>query len=81
MSIAPFTMNFIVAAIIVLVLYIVYHLLIAPRFNPLHNLSGPPVRTWFGNHLSAVLEYVVRSIFAVNPALTTTQPRHISQST
>ncbi|KAJ7925206.1 cytochrome P450 [Mycena leptocephala] len=40
-------------------LYISYHLVVAPRFNVLHNLPGPPVPTWFGNHLQHVLNPTV----------------------
>jgi len=36
--------------------YIVYQVFIAPRFNPLRNLCGPPVRGLWGSHMSAVLE-------------------------
>jgi hypothetical protein len=43
---------------VLLVLYVMYQTLIAPNFNPLRRLCGPPVNSWFGNHLAAVLEYV-----------------------
>ncbi|KAH7888644.1 cytochrome P450 [Phlebopus sp. FC_14] len=36
--------------------FVVYHVFIAPRFNPLRKLAGPPVRTLFGNHMSSVLD-------------------------
>ena len=28
------------------------------QFNPLLGVAGPPVSSWFGNHLRAVLEWV-----------------------
>ncbi|KAF8894149.1 cytochrome P450 [Infundibulicybe gibba] len=36
--------------------YILYHAIIAPAFNPLRRISGPPVRRFFGNHLQFVLD-------------------------
>ncbi|KAJ7783036.1 cytochrome-450 hydroxylase [Mycena metata] len=36
-----------------------YQLVVAPRFNVLRNLPGPPVPTWFGNHLQHVLNPTV----------------------
>jgi len=38
------------------VAYILYQVCIAPRFNPLRNLCGPPVRGLWGNHMDAVLK-------------------------
>ncbi|KAF8993691.1 cytochrome P450 [Cyathus striatus] len=43
------------------VLYVLYHLVIAPRFNPLQEIAGPPLRKWFGNHLQFVLDPTVSS--------------------
>lgn len=40
------------------VAYIVYYAVVAPHWNPLRQIAGPPVRKWFGNHLSSVLECV-----------------------
>ncbi|KAJ7045418.1 cytochrome-450 hydroxylase [Mycena alexandri] len=40
-------------------LYIFYQLVVAPRFNVLRKLPGPPVPTWFGNHLQHVLNPTV----------------------
>ncbi|KAJ6609827.1 cytochrome-450 hydroxylase [Mycena sp. CBHHK59/15] len=40
-------------------LYVVYQVVVAPLFNPLCNLPGPPVPTWFGNHLQHVLNPTV----------------------
>ncbi|KAF9227302.1 cytochrome P450 [Gyrodon lividus] len=48
--------SFICAALALLVAFVVYHVLIAPRFNPLRKLAGPPVRTLLGNHMSSVLD-------------------------
>lgn len=39
-----------------LVLYIAYLVFIAPKFNPLRKLDGPPVHGLFGNHVRAVQE-------------------------
>jgi hypothetical protein len=41
-----------------LLAYALYLLGIAPRFNPLQILAGPPARSWFKTHLTGVLEYV-----------------------
>ncbi|KAF8844406.1 cytochrome P450 [Paxillus ammoniavirescens] len=49
-------LSLICAAFVSLPLFAVYHVLIAPRFNPLRKLAGPPVRTLFGNHMSSVLD-------------------------
>ncbi|KAJ7132855.1 cytochrome P450 [Mycena crocata] len=46
---------YILSPIVAVLLYILYQVLVAPRFNPLRNLPGPPVPTWFGNHLQHVL--------------------------
>ncbi|KAJ7845922.1 cytochrome P450 [Mycena leptocephala] len=40
-------------------LYISYQVLVAPRFNALRHLPGPPVPAWFGNHLLHVLNPTV----------------------
>ncbi|KAJ7430855.1 cytochrome P450 [Mycena galericulata] len=39
--------------------YLFYQVLVALRFNPLRKLPGPPVPTWFGNHLQHVLNPTV----------------------
>ncbi|KAI0629792.1 cytochrome-450 hydroxylase [Trametes polyzona] len=36
--------------------YLFYLIVLWPRRNPLSRLPGPPTRTWFGNHLGAVLD-------------------------
>ncbi|EIN11806.1 cytochrome-450 hydroxylase [Punctularia strigosozonata HHB-11173 SS5] len=36
--------------------WIVYKFLIAPRYNPLRRLAGPPVSGFWGNHLGFVLD-------------------------
>ena len=41
-----------------LVIYAIYQVGIAPRFNPLQILAGPPTRSLFKTHLNGVLEYV-----------------------
>jgi hypothetical protein len=46
--------TFLIAAVILPVLYYAYHF-----FNdPLRKLSGPPVRGFFGDHMSLVLKCV-----------------------
>ena len=40
-----------------LLAYALYLLGIAPKFNPLQMLAGPPARSWFKTHLPSVLEY------------------------
>lgn len=44
------------AALGILVVFLVYQIVVAPRLNPLRQIAGPPVPKWFGNHLSAVLD-------------------------
>lgn len=44
------------AGLLALVLYGIYACWIAPIFNPLRELCGPPVPGLFGNHMAAVLE-------------------------
>ena len=39
-------------------IFLVTRYVIAPYRNPLRQLPGPPVKRWFGNHMSAVLECV-----------------------
>ncbi|KAJ8456141.1 hypothetical protein ONZ45_g18812 [Pleurotus djamor] len=39
-----------------IVLYVAYLTLILPLWNPLRQVAGPPIRKWFGNHLSSVLD-------------------------
>jgi len=47
----------VVAAIFsLLFLYLVYLLFVAPRFNPLQRIAGPPIRGLFHNHLVPILE-------------------------
>ncbi|KAJ6593806.1 cytochrome-450 hydroxylase [Mycena capillaripes] len=50
---------FILPPFLAIFLYVFYHVLVAPRFNVLRNLPGPPVPTWFGNHLQHVLNPTV----------------------
>ncbi|THV08596.1 cytochrome-450 hydroxylase [Dendrothele bispora CBS 962.96] len=42
--------------LVLLVIVLVYYLLILPRLNPLGRLSGPPIRSFFVNHLQPVLD-------------------------
>ncbi|KAF5389492.1 hypothetical protein D9757_004321 [Collybiopsis confluens] len=42
--------------VLLLAAFAVYLLFIVQHFNPLRHISGPPVRSLFGNHLSAVLD-------------------------
>ncbi|KIJ67836.1 hypothetical protein HYDPIDRAFT_173589 [Hydnomerulius pinastri MD-312] len=44
------------ATVVLLLGFAVFHVFIAPRFNPLRKLAGPPVRSLFGNHMSSVLD-------------------------
>ncbi|KAF7361970.1 Cytochrome-450 hydroxylase [Mycena venus] len=57
------TLIYILSPLVALILYgfvyVFYHVLIAPRFNILRNLPGPPVPKWFGNHLQHVLNPIV----------------------
>lgn len=41
-----------------LLAYAVYLVGIAPKFNPLQILAGPPAHSWLKSHLKGVLEYV-----------------------
>jgi len=38
--------------------YFLLEFFIEVYFNPLYKLTGPPLRTWFGDHMPMVLEYV-----------------------
>ncbi|KAJ4468196.1 cytochrome-450 hydroxylase [Lentinula aciculospora] len=44
------------ASVVLFASFAVYYLFIVKYFNPLRRIAGPPVRTLFGNHLSAVLD-------------------------
>ncbi|KAH7926700.1 cytochrome P450 [Leucogyrophana mollusca] len=48
--------SFVSASLLLLSSYAVFHTFIAPRFNPLRKLAGPPIRGLFGNHMSPVLD-------------------------
>ncbi|KAJ7209491.1 cytochrome P450 [Mycena pura] len=48
--------SLILSPVAAVVLYVFYRLLLAPRFSVLRSLPGPPVTTWFGNHLQYVLD-------------------------
>ncbi|KAI9066011.1 cytochrome-450 hydroxylase [Trametes sanguinea] len=48
--------SFLAAVLAAACSYLFYLLIIWPRRNPLNRLPGPPVRTFFGNHLGAVLD-------------------------
>ncbi|KAJ7901734.1 cytochrome P450 [Mycena olivaceomarginata] len=50
---------YILSPLVAFLLYILYHVLVAPRFNVLRTLPGPPVQKWFGNHLQHVLNPIV----------------------
>ncbi|KAF9461315.1 cytochrome-450 hydroxylase [Collybia nuda] len=39
-----------------LLLWIIYQTFVAPRFNPLQQIAGPPTHGWFKNHLYPILE-------------------------
>ncbi|KDQ53508.1 hypothetical protein JAAARDRAFT_39194 [Jaapia argillacea MUCL 33604] len=49
-------LNFFAAGVTSVLGYVFYHLFIAPRFNPLRELAGPPVKGLFGSHMAAVLD-------------------------
>ncbi|KAJ7680230.1 cytochrome-450 hydroxylase [Mycena polygramma] len=50
---------YVLSPVLAIFIYILYHLVVALRFNVLRNLPGPPVPTWFGNHLQHVLNPTV----------------------
>ncbi|TFK54257.1 cytochrome-450 hydroxylase [Heliocybe sulcata] len=50
-----FLLGLVVAPAAVAVLLALYHVFIAPRFNALRELPGPPVQGLFGNHMGALL--------------------------
>jgi len=50
--------TFLIAAVILPVLYFVFHFFNVVRLDPLRKLSGPPVRGFFGDHMSLVLKCV-----------------------
>lgn len=58
---AAYILNSVLASAVLYLLYIVYVNFIKVRWNPLHQIAGPPVSGWFKNHLYAVLEYVKRN--------------------
>lgn len=53
-SIIFFSFSF--AVVLLLSSYVVYHVIVAPRFNPLRKLAGPPLKGPLDNHMSPVLE-------------------------
>ncbi|KAJ7497201.1 cytochrome P450 [Mycena latifolia] len=52
---------YVLSPFVAVLLYVVYRVLVLPRFNPLRNLPGPPIPAWFGNHLRHVLDPTVSS--------------------
>ena len=50
-------MSVVLLALVALLLWVVHQVFIAPRWNPLQQLAGPPSPGLFKNHLFAVLEY------------------------
>ncbi|EPQ57508.1 cytochrome P450 [Gloeophyllum trabeum ATCC 11539] len=48
-------LNLILFAALVLTSFAVYYVFVAPRFNPLQELPGPPVKSLFDNHMAALL--------------------------
>ncbi|GAW01775.1 cytochrome-450 hydroxylase [Lentinula edodes] len=46
----------ILAFVVIFASFALYYLFIIKYFNPLRHIAGPPVRTLFANHLSAVLD-------------------------
>ncbi|KAH7916514.1 cytochrome P450 [Hygrophoropsis aurantiaca] len=55
-SVISLIFSLIFASTVLLSSYAIYHTFIAPHFNPLRKLAGPPVHSFFGNHMSAVLD-------------------------
>jgi hypothetical protein len=55
-SVSTISLSFFSAVILLLSSYVVYHIIIAPRFNPLRKLAGPPLKGPLDNHMSSVLE-------------------------
>ncbi|KAL1937797.1 hypothetical protein VTO73DRAFT_12816 [Trametes versicolor] len=48
--------SFLAAAVAAVGAYLFYLIVLWPRWNPLCRLPGPPTRSFFGNHLAAVLD-------------------------
>ncbi|KAJ8583795.1 cytochrome-450 hydroxylase [Rhizopogon salebrosus TDB-379] len=55
-SVSTISLSFFSAVILLLSSYVVYHIIIAPRFNPLRKLAGPPLKGPLDNHMSSVLD-------------------------
>ena len=47
----------------ILIAYTVYQLYLAPKFNPLRLLPGPPLHRLFGSHLYAVMKYAFLKVY------------------
>ncbi|KAF8973329.1 cytochrome-450 hydroxylase [Flammula alnicola] len=45
-----------IASVALLFTYAIYLAVIAPKFNPLQLLAGPPIQGWFKNHLYPILD-------------------------
>ncbi|KAJ7262271.1 cytochrome P450 [Mycena haematopus] len=50
---------YLLSPLVAIFLYLCYRVVVAPRFNVLRNLPGPPVLKWFDNHLQHVLNPTV----------------------
>lgn len=55
-SVSTIFFSFCFAVALLLSTYVVYHVIIAPRFNPLRRLAGPPLNGPLHNHMSPVLD-------------------------
>jgi hypothetical protein len=55
MSALSTLMYALLVSLVMLLVYGIYELLIAPRNNPLRQLAGPPIRGILGNHMDMVL--------------------------
>jgi hypothetical protein len=68
-STLQFISNALLALLLLLASYAIYHMLIAPRFSALHHLSGPPAPGLFRTHTAIFLE-------SVRPPRCCTPPAH-----
>lgn len=64
-TMAPSLLSILCIAFTLFLSYLFYRLVFLPLQNPLHELAGPPVRKLLSNHLSGVLEYVLKTMLMV----------------
>jgi hypothetical protein len=51
-------LSYVLACVLLLLMWATWFCIIAPARSPLRQLPGPPVRGIFGSHMGPVLEYV-----------------------